>query len=132
LRDLGDHRTGARPGGENIVRLLPLRGDKIMESRITIEQVTFRRPFTLSGLQGIQPPGTYTIRTEEQMLETSSFVGWRQAGTMMVLHRSGGVEYAVVDRQELREALVHDGDQGTDPPASPAVAASLGGRRRRK
>lgn len=95
-----------------------------MQSRITIEQVTFGRPFTLSGLPGIQPPGTYTIKTEEQMLDTSSFVGWRQAGTTMFLHRDGGVEHAAINRQELREALVRDGDQGTDPPASPAVAAS--------
>jgi hypothetical protein len=99
-----------------------------MESRITIEQVTFRSPFALSGLRGVRPAGTYTIRTEEQMLDPSSFVGWRQAATIMVLHRDGGVEYAVINRQELREALVRDGDQGTDPPASPAVAAGRGGQ----
>ena len=93
-----------------------------MESRITIEQVTFQRPFRLSGLQGIQQSGTYTIRTEEQMLDTFSFIGWRQAGTIMVLHRDGGVEYAAINRQELREALVRDGDQGIDPPAAPAAA----------
>jgi hypothetical protein len=94
-----------------------------MESRITIEQVTFQRPFRLSGLQGIQRSGTYTVRTEEQMLDTFSFNGWRQAGTIMILHRDGGVEYAAINRQELREALVRDGDQGTDPPAAPAAAA---------
>ena len=94
-----------------------------MESRITIEQVTFQRPFSLSGLQGIQQSGTYTIRTEEQMLDTFSFIGWRQGGTIMVLHRNGGVEYAAINRQELREALVRDGGQGANPPAAPAAAA---------
>ena len=93
-----------------------------MENHVTIEQVTFQRPFRLSGLQGIQQSGTYTIRTEEQMLDTFSFIGWRQAGTIMVLHRDGGVEYAAINRQELREALVRDGDQGIDPPAAPAAA----------
>lgn len=27
----------------------------------------------------------------------------------------------VLSAQELREALVHDGDQGTDPPANPDI-----------
>jgi hypothetical protein len=95
-----------------------------METRVTIEQVIFRRPFQLSGLRGILPPGTYTIRTDEEMLNTFSFIGWRQAGTTIFLHRDGGVEYPVINRQELREALVRDGDQGTDPPAAPAAAVS--------
>jgi hypothetical protein len=99
-----------------------------MERRTTSKQVTFRRPFALAGLDGTQPSGTYTIQTEEEMLDTLSFVGWRQTGTNMVQHRDGGVEYAAIDPQELREALVRDGDQGTDPPAAPAVAA---GRNRR-
>lgn len=99
-----------------------------MESRITIKLVTFRKPFTLSRLDGIQPPGTYTVQTEEEMLDTLSFVGWRQIGCVIVLHRDGGEEHAAIDPQELREALVNDGDQGTDPPASPSVAMGRGRR----
>jgi len=98
-----------------------------MDSRLTSKMVTFRRPFTLSGLDGIQPPGTYTVQTEEEMLDTLSFVGWRQVGCTIVLHRDGAVEYVAIDPQELREALVSDGDQGTDPPAAPSV-----GRRARE
>ena len=73
-------------------------------------------------------PGTYTIHTEEEMLDTLSFVGWRQIGCAIVLHREGAEEHVTVDPQELREALVRDGDQGTDPPAAPSVAM---GRNRR-
>ena len=98
-----------------------------MDSRITSKFVIFRRPFTLSGLGGTQPPGTYTVRTEEEMLDTLSFVAWRQVGCTIVLHRDGAVEYAAIDPQELREALVRDGDQSTDPPAAPSV-----GRRARE
>ncbi len=93
-----------------------------MDSRTTSKLITFRKPFTLSGLVEIQPPGTYTVRTEEEMLDTLSFAGWRQICCTIVLHRDGGVEYAAIDPQELREALVRDGDQGTDPPAAPSVA----------
>jgi hypothetical protein len=42
--------------------------------------------------------------------------------------RDGAIEYVSVDPRELREALVRDGDQGTDPPAAPSVA-SKGARR---
>ena len=93
-----------------------------MESRTTSKLIIIRRPFTLSGLSDIQPPGTYTVRTEEEMLGTLSVPGWRQISCTIVLHRDGGVEYAAIDQQELREALVRDGDQGTDPPGPPSVA----------
>ena len=99
-----------------------------MERRITSKSVVFRKAFALSGLDGIQPPGSYIVRTEEEMLDTISFIGWRQIGTTLELHRDGGVEYAAVDVQELREVLVKDGDQGTDPPAAPSQAA-VGDRR---
>jgi len=99
-----------------------------MERRTTSKLITFRKPFTLSGLDAIQPPGAYTVLTEEEMLDALSFVGWHQISTTLVLQRNGGVEYAAVDPQELREALVRDGDQGTDPPAAPSQAAS-GNRR---
>ena len=70
-----------------------------MESRTTSKLVTFQRPFTLSGLDGIQPPGTYAIQTEEEMLDTLSFASWRQTGCIILLHRDGGVEYTAVDPQ---------------------------------
>jgi hypothetical protein len=101
-----------------------------MESRTTSKLVTFRRTFTLSGVGGIQPAGTYTVRTEEEMLDTLTFAGWRQTGCAIVLHRDGSVEYAAIDPQELREALVRDGDQGTDPPAAPSVAVRSSRRAR--
>ena len=41
-----------------------------MESRTTTKLVTFRRPFELSCLEGPEPPGTYAIHTEEEMLDT--------------------------------------------------------------
>jgi hypothetical protein len=128
MRDLGDHCARARPDGAIAVRLLPSFRESVMESRTTSKLVTFRKPFTLSGLEGIQPPGTYTVLMEEEMLDTLSLVGWRQTGCVIILHRDGGEEHAAIDPQELREALVQDGGQGTDPPASPSVAMGRGRR----
>jgi len=79
-----------------------------MDSRTTTQLVTFRRPFTFSGLGDIQPPGTYTVRTEEEMLDTLSFVAWRRISCTIVLHREGAAEYALIDPQDLREALARD------------------------
>ena len=101
-----------------------------MEHRNTTKLVTFRKPFLLSGLDGIQPAGTYTIHAEEEMLDMLSFVGWRQTSTTLLLHRGGAVEYVAIDARELREALVRDGDQGTDPPAAPCVSKNLARRAR--
>ena len=99
-----------------------------MEIRTTSKLITFRNPFTLSVLDRVYPPGSYTVRIEEQPLDTISTAGWRQTGCLLELFRDGAVEYVSVDPQELREALVRDGDQGTDPPAAPSVA-SRGARR---
>lgn len=106
--------------------LLPTGND--MQTRTTTKLVTFRKAFLLSSLDGPMPAGTYTIHTQEEMMDTVSFVGWRQIGCAIVLHREGADEHVAVDPQELREALVHDGDQGTDPPGAPSVAV---GRRAR-
>ena len=108
-------RLGQLPGSPNIE-------DIAVENRITTRLVSFRNPFILSGLDCPQPPGTYTVRMEEEMLDTVSFIGWRQTGCFILLPQAGGMEHASVDPQELREALVNDGDQGTDPPSAPSVA----------
>jgi len=94
-----------------------------MEIRTTSKLITFRNPFTLSALDKVYPPGNYQLRIEEQPLDTISFVGWRQTGCLLGLFRDGAIEYVSVDPQELREALVRDGDQGTDPPAAPSAAS---------
>jgi hypothetical protein len=92
-----------------------------MESRTTTKLVTFRGPFALLGMDGIQPPGTYTVQTEEERLDTLSFVVWHQTGCTIVLRRNGGMEYTAIDPQDLCEALIRDADQGTDPPTVPSV-----------
>ena len=93
-----------------------------MDNRCAGTQVSFRRPFMLAGLGGIQPPGTYMVQMQDEAPDSLSFVGWRRTGCTLVFHRAGAVKYAAVDAQDLREALVRDGDQSTDPPAAPATA----------
>lgn len=80
----------------------------LMDTRTSSRQVTFRKPFTLAGLDGVQPPGTYTITTEEEMLDSLTIVGWRQTAVTMAIVRDGATEFVTVDPQDFREALARD------------------------
>ena len=86
-----------------------------MDTRAIRALVTFHRPFTLSALGGVQPAGSYTVRTEEERLDTLTVDAWRQTGCIIVLHRGGAEEHVDIDPQELRAALARDAgpDDGT-------------------
>lgn len=95
-----------------------------MEKRTTAKQVQFRRPFYLSAVPGPQPAGTYTVRVVHEQADPSIAMGWRRTEIVLELAREEGVMDVAMSAQELREALVHDGDQGTDPPANPGKRQS--------
>lgn len=100
-----------------------LKRNSAMETRTTKKQVTFAKPFRLMGMDAMQPPGTYTLTLEEQQLDVLRFIGWRQVSATLEVRCHGATEYFAVDMQDLREALLRDTDQSTDPPAAPDVAA---------
>jgi hypothetical protein len=100
-----------------------------MDTRSTVELVTFHKSFALSTVEGIQPPGIYTVRREEEMLDTLSVAGWRLTGCTIQLYKRGAAECVDIDLQELREALVRDGDDGSVDP--PMAALSTAGRSQR-
>jgi hypothetical protein len=45
--------------------------------------VTFRRPFTLAALDGVQPAGTYRLVEEEEEIAGLSFVAFRRVATLL-------------------------------------------------
>jgi hypothetical protein len=49
-----------------------------MTERITRKSVTFMRPFSLDGVDGVQPAGTYTIETVEEPLGNLSLIARRR------------------------------------------------------
>lgn len=61
-----------------------------MTMRTSRKTVTFRRPFSLSGLDELQPAGTYTVETSEELLEAVSFPAWRRTATVILLRPQGG------------------------------------------
>jgi hypothetical protein len=93
-----------------------------MIMRTSSRTVTFARPFTLSGIDGPQPPGTYTVETDEEQLDDSSPPVYRRLATMIRLPGRPGsgelVQVVTVDPDELAAVLLRDGA----PPASPERA----------
>jgi hypothetical protein len=61
-----------------------------MMNRTTLTYVVFARPFSLPGLDGLQPARTYTIETEEELLEGLSFPAYRRTGTVMLFPAKRG------------------------------------------
>jgi hypothetical protein len=79
-----------------------------MPSRTTSKQVTFRRPFWLSGFASRQPAGTYRVDTIEELPEKLSVSACKRRSTTMKLTRNGATENMPVDPGELDCALARD------------------------
>jgi hypothetical protein len=79
-----------------------------MTMRTSHKTVTFTRPFSLSAIDEVQPAGTYTVETDEELLQGVSFPAYRRIATLIFLpSRPGGafVEQVVnIDPQELEAA----------------------------
>ncbi len=96
-----------------------------MTMRTSRKTITFRRPFSLSGIDEVQPAGTYTVETNEELIEGLSFPAWRRTGTVLLLRQpaAAGIEQDVdIDPQELE--AVQDSDALELPEA--AIQARLG------
>ena len=58
---------------------------RLMTTRTTKRTVIFTRPFSLSGFDGEQPAGSYSVETDEELLDSVSFPAYRRLATMMQL-----------------------------------------------
>jgi hypothetical protein len=84
-----------------------------MTMRTSSRSVTFTLPFTLTGLDGVQPAGTYVVETDEERIETVSVPAYRRTATWFRIpalpDRPGTAETAMVDPVDLAAALARDG-----------------------
>ena len=83
-----------------------------MNARTSRKTVTFTRPFALSGIDGVQPAGTYAVETDEELLPGLSFPAYRRVATLIFLpsRRCGPVmeEVVEIDPLELQAAQERD------------------------
>ena len=86
-----------------------------MTIRTTRKTITFRRPFSLSAIDEVQPSGTYTVDTDEEPIYGLSFLAYRRVATLLHLpstsSRVGVTELVTVNPLELEAALKADIEQ---------------------
>jgi len=90
-----------------------------MTTRTTKKTVIFTRPFSLSGFDGEQPAGSYSVETDEELLDGVSFPAYRRMATMMQLDtkligQGGVLQVAVIDPLQLEAALAADATHNPD------------------
>jgi len=84
-----------------------------MSMRSTERTLTFRRPFSLSAVDGPLPSGRYRVITEEEPIEGLSFAAWQRVRTLLFLPADAlpgkAREVVPIDPNELEAALAADG-----------------------
>ena len=103
-----------------------------MTVRTTSKTVTFVHPFSLSGTVGEHPAGTYTVETDEELLQASSLPAYRRIATLLRLERTTGtVQTEIVETNpvELAGALARDA-QPDETAAQPAHSEGVVSRKR--
>ena len=95
-----------------------------MTERTNESLVSFRHPFALSDVDGIQPPGTYQIATVEVDIHGLSFVAFRRLSTTITLPAVGSSsarrQFVEIDPADLAAAQQKDAAGGTDDRTVPA------------
>lgn len=84
-----------------------------MPVRTTETKVTFKHPFRLRSIDGLQPAGTYRLETDEEELQGLSFTAFRRTATLLHLPAISACAHAheivSIDPAELAAALEADG-----------------------
>ena len=103
-----------------------------LNTRTTSTTVVFHHPFTLCGLDGVQPPGAYRIDTYERLLDTVSSTAYLRISTSIELQsqQPGVTRSATIDPAELDAALARDaaglpGRQSTDGAAPETITDAV-------
>lgn len=85
-----------------------------MANRTSEERVTFNRTFLLPSVDEVLPPGTYLIETEEEQIDSLSFVAYRRVATTITVPalgtKTGSKQVIAIDPSELAVARAKDSE----------------------
>ncbi len=82
-----------------------------MTIRTSRREVTFRSPFSMPGLDGEHPAGTYIVETDEERLEQMSFPAYHRIATSMIIPRgAGSYQKFPIDPADLEAAQRRDAE----------------------
>jgi len=92
------------------------------------ETIVFTRPFSLPGLDAVQPPGRYVLEIEEELLPSVLHRAFRRRGAWLRLpalgsDAGGRVQLLPVDPAALEAALARDAGRPQDDHAGAAAPA---------
>lgn len=76
--------------------------------RTTRSSVTFSSPFRLKGFKQPEPPGTYLLETDEEVIEGNDRTTYLRVATLLYIEAGGTIRTVTVDPTELRAALDRD------------------------
>lgn len=83
-----------------------------MTTRTTQSIAVFNDAFSLGGIDGELPPGSYRIETEEELIESLSFVAFCRVETTIALPAIGSVglrrQIVAIDPLDLAAAQDRD------------------------
>ncbi len=82
-----------------------------MSVRTHTTTLVFRRPFSMKSTGGPHPAGTYTVETEEELVEGLSFPAYRRISTTITRQADSAgtlIQVLAVDPRELDEAQAVD------------------------
>ena len=87
-----------------------------MTIRTTKKTVTFTRPFTLEGIDEVLPAGVYSVETDEEPVESLSFLAYRRISSQLHVPGKPGdrvlARMLAIDPNDLDAAL--EGDRTQD------------------
>ncbi len=82
-----------------------------MPDRTTRTNVTFQRPFSMRGVDGVRPPGTYAVEIDEELIMGMTFDAYRRTATFLFVPAASGSiasEVFNIDSADLEAALAQD------------------------
>lgn len=79
-----------------------------MSMRTTNRTVVFARPFSLTGIDGPLPAGAYEIQTDEESIDSVSFLAYRRIATLLSVRHHGETQWHAIEPTELDAALFID------------------------
>lgn len=81
-----------------------------MTLRRSSKTVTFRRPFCMEGADRLLPPADYQVVTDEELIESLSFLAYRRVSTAMIVpgEARSTVEMVTIDPLDLQAAQEED------------------------
>lgn len=86
-----------------------------MNNRTREEHVTFKRNFLLPSVDEVLPPGTYLIETEEEQIDSLSFVAYRRVATTITLPAlgtdTGSKQVITIDPSDLVAARAKESEE---------------------